>query len=198
LHTETHLNFPLPKTIFMSKRKMFPATCRKWVTIVLLLSSSLTAFSQRRSGYAELDAGIYFIKQVDPAIGAHFSGNIELTNAVFLGAELGVVKFDHIKKAYLPLLARFSIMPSSGGKRINPLVVLAPGYGVYEEKFRVGNTWYESKGGFSFYGGAGVAFPGKGRGSLVMTIGYSTFGFTTNGHKSNIDGVGLRIGAMIR
>lgn len=166
--------------------------------IFFVWSGSVPAMAQKRGGYLSLDAGVYVLPQFNPAIGLHLGGNALLANEVYLGAELGVVKFDHLSKPYLPLLARFSAMPSIGSGRSRLLILLAPGYGLYRDDFRRGNDWYYSKGGFSFYGGFGAVIPGKGRGSLSLSVGYTTFGFETNGHESNIDGVGIRIGAMIR
>ena len=159
---------------------------------------SILSFSQQRSGYLGLDAGIYVIKHDDPAVGAHFSGNAELANDMFLGAEIGVVKFDGIRKAYLPLLARFSMMPDVGSGIARLLILLAPGYGIYDDSYRRSGIYYKEKGGFDFYGGIGAAFKGKQNGYLTLTVGYSTFGFTTNGYKSNIDGMGIRFGGMFR
>ena len=173
-------------------------TAFRWILLPVLILTHASCFSQQRNGYLGLDRGIYVIKQYDAAAGAHFSGNAELTNDVFLGAEIGFVKFDHLDKVYLPLLARFSFMPQLNLRRANLLILLAPGYGVYDDSYRRNTTYYKSKGGFSFYGGAGAAFRGKGNAYLTLTIGYATFGFTTNGYKSNIDGVGIRIGALFR
>ncbi len=169
----------------------------KLLVWALMIFATAPAFSQKRNSYLELDAAGYFLKPYDPAVGIHLSGNIELVKALFFGAELGVVKFDHLKKPYIPLLTRFSIMPALSSRKASALIVLAPGYGLYEERYRRGNDWFHSKGGFTFYGGLGAVIPGKNRGSLAITVGYTAFGFSTNGRKTNIDGVGLRLGAMI-
>jgi hypothetical protein len=170
----------------------------KFFFLILIMQVSVLSFCQRRNGYLGLDAGVYVIKHYDPAVGAHFSGNAELANDMFLGAEIGVVKFDGIRKAYFPLLARFSMMPALNSGRARLLILLAPGYGIYDDSYRRGGIYYKEKGGFDFYGGIGAAFKGKQNGYLTLTVGYSTFGFTTNGYKSNIDGVGIRFGGMFR
>lgn len=170
----------------------------KWMILFFVLTGSLFCFGQKRNGYLSLDAGIYVLPQFNPALGFHLGGNAELANAVFIGAELGVVKFDHLNKPYLPMLARFSAMPLLGTGKNRLLILLAPGYGLYKEDLRRGNDWYHSTGGFSFFGGVGVVLPGKRRGSLSLSVGYTTFGFNTDGHQSNTDGVGIRVGAMIR
>lgn len=158
------------------------------------------AFSsaQQRNGYLGLEAGVYIVEPYDPGVGAHFSGNAEVASDMFLGAEIGVVKFHRLDDVYLPLLARFSMMPALRSGKARLLVVLAPGYGFYDDEYRRGSIDFKSKGGFAFYGGIGAAFRGKQNGYLTVTIGYSTFGFTTNGHKSNIDGVGIRFGGLFR
>lgn len=166
--------------------------------IIAMLFACTTSYAQQRNGYLGVDAGVYVIEQYDPGVGAHFSGNAEVANDIFLGAEIGVVKFHRLDKPYFPLLARFSIMPALKSARARLLVLLEPGYGFYDESFRRGNDNFKSKGGFTFYGGIGAAFKGRKNGYLTLTVGYSTFGFTTNGYKSNIDGVGIRLGGIFR
>jgi hypothetical protein len=170
----------------------------KYIILFLLILASVSSFAQQRNGYLGLDAGIYIVEPYDPAVGAHFSGNAEVANDMFLGAEIGVVKFHRLDKPYLPLLARFSMMPALNSGRARLLVLVAPGYGFYDNDLRRGNEYRKSRGGFTFYGGVGAAFKGKRNGYLTLTIGYSTFGFTTNGYKTNIDGVGIRFGGMFR
>lgn len=170
----------------------------KILLLSLLTVIATSSFAQQRNGYLGLEGGVYITEPYDPGVGAHFSGNLGVTNDMYLGAEIGVVKFHHLDKAYLPLLARFSMMPVLRSSKARLLVVLAPGYGIYDDSYRRGGLYYKSKGGFSFYGGIGAAFKGKRNGYLTLTVGYSTFGFTTNGYKTNIDGVGIRFGGLFR
>jgi len=170
----------------------------KFIILMLLSFATAYSFAQQRNGYLGVDAGVYLTKQYDAAVGADFHGNAEIANDMFLGAEIGVVKFHAHDKAYLPLLARFSMMPALRSGKARLLVLLAPGYGIYNESFRRGGEYYQSKGGFTFYGGFGAAFKGKKNGYLTFTVGYSTFDFNTNGYKSNVDGVGIRFGGMFR
>jgi len=171
---------------------------RKYLLFFLLTFVATISFAQQRNGYLGLEAGVYIVEPYDPGVGAHFSGNAEVANDMFLGAEIGVVKFHRLDKVYLPLLARFSMMPALRSGKARLLVVLAPGYGFYDDSYRRGGLYYKSKGGFAFYGGIGAAFRGKQNGYLTLTIGYSTFGFITNGYKNNIDGVGIRFGGLFR
>lgn len=185
------------------KKEMLPIILKKNSALRYLIVSiftfiSFSSFSQQRSGYLGLDAGVYIVEPYDPGVGAHFSGNAEVANDMFLGAEIGAVKFHRLDKAYLPLLARFSMMPALRSGKARLLIVLAPGYGFYDDSYRRGGAYYKSKGGFTFYGGIGAAFKGKQRGYLTVTVGYSNFGFTTNGYKTNIDGVGIRFGGIFR
>jgi hypothetical protein len=170
----------------------------KCLLLFLMTNIVSLSFAQQRNGYLGLEAGVYIVEPYDPGVGAHFSGNAEVANDMFLGAEIGVVNFHRLDKVYLPLLARFSMMPALRSGKARLLVVLAPGYGFYDDSYRRGGVYYQSKGGFSFYGGIGAAFKGKQNGYITLTIGYSTFGFTTNGYKSNIDGVGIRFGGLFR
>lgn len=168
------------------------------LTVFFISLAATSSFAQKRNGYLGLDAGVYITQPYDPGVGAHFSGNAEVSNDMFLGLEIGAVKFHYLHKPYLPLLARFSMMPSLQSGKARLLIVLAPGYGFYGDDYRRGQVYYKSKGGFSFYGGVGAAFKGKRNGYLTVTIGYSTFGFTTNDYKTNVDGVGIRFGGIFR
>lgn len=170
----------------------------KLIMLSLMIFAFTSSFAQKRNGYLGLEAGVYIVEPYDPGVGAHFSGNAEVSNDMFLGAEVGVVKFHRLDNAYLPLLARFSMMPALRSGKARLLVVLAPGYGFYDDSYRRGGLYYKSKGGFAFYGGIGAAFKGRRNGYLTVTIGYSTFGFTYGGYKSNIDGVGIRFGGLFR
>jgi hypothetical protein len=170
----------------------------KSILLSTLILLSLYSFGQKRNGYLGLDAGIYAVDQYSPGVGVHVSGNAGIANEVFVGAEIGAVKFNHLDKVYAPLLARFSFMPELSSRRANLLILIAPGYGIYDDSRWRNNIYYKSKGGFAFYGGVGAAFRGTGRGYLTITVGYSTFGFTGYNYKSNIDGVGIRIGALFR
>jgi hypothetical protein len=171
---------------------------RKLILLLLMVIPASFSFSQQRNGYLGLEAGVYIVEPYDPGVGAHFSGNAGIANDMFLGAEIGVVKFRRLDKVYLPLLARFSMMPVLRSGKARLLVVLAPGYGFYDNSYRRGGIYYKSKGGFAFYGGIGAAFKGKQNGYLTVTVGYSTFGFTNDGYETNIDGVGIRFGGIFR
>lgn len=170
----------------------------KLIMLSLMIFAFTSSFAQKRNGYLGLEAGVYIVEPYDPGVGAHFSGNAEVSNDMFLGAEVGVVKFHRLDNVYLPLLARFSMMPALRSGKARLLVVLAPGYGFYDDSYRRGGLYYKSKGGFAFYGGIGAAFKGRRNGYLTVTIGYSTFSFTYGGYKSNIDGVGIRFGGLFR
>jgi hypothetical protein len=168
------------------------------LTAFFICFGIISSFGQKRNGYLGLDAGVYITEPYDPGVGAHFSGNAEVSNDMFLGLEIGAVKFHRLDKVYLPLLARFSMMPSLRSGKARLLIVLAPGYGFYDDSYKRGSVYYKSKGGFSFYGGLGAAFKGKQNGYLTVTIGYSTFGFSANDYKTNINGVGIRFGGIFR
>lgn len=180
------------------KNNYTTAITKRTLILFLLCFIINSSFAQKRNGYLGLDAGVYITEPYDPAVGVHFSGNAEVSNDMFLGLEIGAVKFHRLDKVYLPLLARFSMMPSLGSGNARLLIVMAPGYGFYDHSYRRGQVYYKSKGGFSFYGGFGAAFKGKQNGYLTVTIGYSTFSFTTNEHKTNVDGVGIRFGGIFR
>lgn len=181
------------------KNNYTTAITKRTLILFLLCFTITSSFAQKRNGYLGLEGGLYLNQPpYDVGAGLHFSGNAEISNDMFMGLEIGAVKFHHLHKPYLPLLARFSMMPSLRSGKARLLIVLAPGYGFYDDDYRRGQVYYKSKGGFSFYGGVGAAFKGKQNGYLTVTIGYSTFGFTTNDYKTNVDGVGIRFGGIFR
>jgi hypothetical protein len=181
------------KNSFIKTKSLF-----RFFLLSAIMFGANSAFTQQRNGYLNIDAAVYAFKNDDPAIGAHFGGNAGIANDVYLGAELGVVKFHDNDKVYLPVLARFSFMPQVNSKKANLIVLIAPGYGAYNNSYRDGNNDHKVKGGFAFFGGLGAGFKGKRNGYLTLTVGYTSFGFDDRGSKYNVDGVGIRVGGMFR
>ena len=169
----------------------------KRLLFILILFPCL-CFGQSRKGYLSIELGTYFARNTDPAIGVHLSGNAEITPSLFLGLEAGVIKFPNLKNLYAPILARFTMMPQTSRAKATPLILVEPGYGIYRHVRKIGNLRVETEGGFDFFGGIGAVFNGKGKGRLFLAIGYSSFGFSTNDIRSNLEMVGLRLGVMLR
>jgi hypothetical protein len=167
-------------------------------TFLLLFSAcSLLSYSQNDyRGYFAIEPSLYFNKKNDPAFGVNFSGSGELANGLFAGLQVGIVSFDERDKVYVPLQAKFTVAPGYGTKKTSILIFLEPGFGVYQESFKVGNDFKETTGGFTFFGGLGAAFPGKRNSKLSLVAGYSLFGFKTEDIKSNTEMFGMRLGLM--
>ena len=153
--------------------------------------------AQSRDTYVGLDGAVYFGRGYDPAPGFHLSGNAGIGKGMYLGAQLGLVHFRDLGGAYLPAHLKFSFLPAGRSGRAVPIVLLEPGYGFYDRKYRAGNGWYRRKGGFTFFAGVGAAFATRSKARPVLTLGYSRFDFKDPGYRFTRDAFGLRFGVMI-
>jgi hypothetical protein len=164
---------------------------------LLLLNLSLIpflSFAQHNSGYFSFVGSLNFPTNVDegPILGGHASRSTQLGTSEYLGLEAGVVKFKSMHGVYIPIQLKYSLMPAKDPRKVSALIVLAPGYGIYKQA--------DTKGGLVFYGGVGAAFPGKGKGGGYLTVGYSSFAFTSKKsteNNSTVSSVGVRAGVMI-
>ena len=171
-------------------------TTMKYILPVLLLLP-FWAQAQSRDTYVGLDGALYFGRGYDPAPGFHLSGNAGIGKGMYLGAQVGLVHFRDLGGAYLPAQLKFSFMPAGQSGRAVPIVLLEPGYGFYDRKYRYGNGWYRRKGGFTFFAGVGAAFATRSKARPVLTLGYSRFDFRDRDYRFSRDAFGLRFGVMI-
>jgi hypothetical protein len=125
-----------------------------------------------------------------PVISARLSGGVNLKNLALVGIGVGVTKFKEFKKVYVPVFGTITVADFT--KRVSPLVVLEPGYGIYNEKIRVGNSTLTREGGFTFFGGGGVAIAASSKANLSFSVGYAYYGFNTAGINSSVKGVGFQ------
>lgn len=167
----------------------------KQVLSALFLILVLDSTAQKKSGYASISLAGYF--SGNQAFGGHVSGNAEMGKDAYIGLEIGGLKFEELPGIYFPLQARFTLWPETG-KPVRPMVILSPGYGVYKKAIGTNGVYVETTGGFTFYGGAGATFSGKGKGSGYVSLGYSLFQFTTENLKSNLKTFGIRAGMIIK
>jgi hypothetical protein len=166
------------------------------LSLLLLLPSLLSAQEKKsQKGYFSLEIGTYFNK--DPAVGLHLNGNGALGKGFYAGMELRVVTFQDMDGVYIPILAKFTIIPNQNLKKVSPIAVFEPGYGLYN-KTRVGPYSPAVRGGINFFGGAGLTFPETGRGRSFLMIGYSLFGFKMDDVTANVETFGVRAGFMLR
>lgn len=163
--------------------------------ICLFLICTLSNAQTKKGGYFSIALGANFqtAPDQDPIIGGHLSGNAELGKGAYLGLEVGVVKFQLYQGVYIPIQAKFTLLPMKD-KKVSPLIVLSPGLGAYNKTvFGVSTT-----GGFVFYGGLGAAFSdAKKKSRAFITVGYSLFGFNVNDQDANIETIGIRAGVML-
>jgi hypothetical protein len=163
----------------------------KYTILILVLLFAITTMAQRRSrgflsGTFQVDAPEYY----KPVISARLSGGINLKNLALVGIGVGVTKFKEFKKVYVPVFGTITVADFT--KRVSPLVVLEPGYGIYNEKIRVGNSTLTREGGFTFFGGGGVAIAASSKANLSFSVGYAYYGFNTAGINSSVKGVGFQ------
>jgi hypothetical protein len=170
----------------------------KYTFAGLFLIFTLASSAQKKNkGYSSAAINLN-IGNNTQSFGASFGANVELSKGAFFGLEAGVLKFQDLDGIYLPMLGKFTIAPNIDKNKLSPLLVLQPGYGIYQHTYSAGSVQITTRGGFDFYGGVGVVFPGKGKGHGFLTVGYSLFGFTTEDVKSNLEMVGIKTGIMFR
>jgi hypothetical protein len=167
-----------------------PLTMKYILVLLIFLSSAATA--QRRmtnafvSGTFQVDAPEHY----KPVVGGRLSAGANLKNFALVGIGVGVTKIKEFRKLYVPVFGTITIADFS--KKVSPLVVAEPGYGIYNEKVRIGNRTVEREGGFTFFGGGGVAVAATSKANLSFSVGYSVYTFNTGGIASSVKGVGFR------
>jgi hypothetical protein len=161
----------------------------RYILILTVLISS-SVFSQKSRGFVSGTFQVDAPEHYEPIISARLSGGAKLNNLVLLGIGVGVTKFKEFKKVYVPVFGTITVADFT--KRISPLVVLEPGYGIYDEKVRLGNRTVTREGGFTFFGGGGIAIAATPKANLSFSVGYAYYGFNTAGVHSSIKGPGFR------
>lgn len=155
--------------------------------LLFTLFVSFSGFAQKSrrfvSGTLQIDAPEHY----KPAAGARLSGGVNLNNLVLLGVGVGVTKFKEFSKVYVPVFGTLTLADFT--KRISPLLVLEPGYGFYNEKR---DRDFADQGGFTFFGGGGVAIAASQKANLSFSVGYSHYTFKTRGNNFTVNGPGLR------
>ena len=163
--------------------------------LLLFLFSCLCLSAQHRnsdgflSGTFQVDAPEHY----DPVVSARLSGGVKLKNIALAGIGIGVTKFEEFKKVYIPVFGSLTVGDFS--KKVTPLAVVEPGYGIYKENIRIGSRRTTREGGFTFFGGVGVGIAAKRNANLSFSVGYSHYTFSIDNHSSAVKGVGLRFTA---
>ena len=163
----------------------------KYILVLFIFLSSSAAAQKRMSntfisGTFQVDAPEHY----KPVVSGRLSGGANLKNFALVGIGVGIAKIKELPKLYIPVFGTITIADFS--KHISPLVVAEPGYGIYNEKVRLGNRTITREGGFTFFGGGGVAVAATSKANLSFSIGYSVYTFNTAGISSTVKGVGFR------
>ena len=158
----------------------------KYILLITLFISS-GVFAQRSRGFISGTLQVDAPEHYKPAVGARLSGGVNLNNLVLLGIGVGVTKFKEFNKVYVPVFGTITVADFT--KRISPLLVLEPGYGFYNEK---GNRDFADHGGFTFFGGGGVAIAASRKANLSFSVGYSHYTFKIRGDNFAVKGPGFR------
>lgn len=165
----------------------------KHIFFMLFLFASSSLMAQKRDGFLSGTFQVDVPEHYQPVVSARLSGGVKLTDLALLGIGVGVTKFKEFKKLYVPVFGTITVADFS--KRVTPLAVLEPGYGIYKEDIRIGNHWTTREGGFTFFGGVGVGIAASPKANLSFSIGYSHYTFSIDNHASAVKGVGLRFTA---
>jgi hypothetical protein len=160
---------------------------------ILLIPAALSAQQKQHKGFVSLEPSIHFYKKAEPAFGFQLSGNGQLGSGLYAGVEVGVVRLAKDSGIYIPFQAKFSVIPIRN--KYSPMVLIEPGYGVYKSK--ASSSAEGTAGGFTFFGGVGLAFPGKDKSRGFLAVGYSRFGFETGSTHTSIEGVGIKLALML-
>lgn len=119
-------------------------------------------------GYLSISGGAALLKDATKVIG-HISAGVSPNRVFGIGAGIGFVNIDN---TYIPLTVDISYFGKPG--KITPVVIGSAGYGVYKKA----NPYFTTKGGFTGSLRAGIALPGKKSAKLLLTGGYSIYGFS--------------------
>ena len=122
---------------------------------LLILLVSLPVLSHAQDSFITGQVGFDSPKNIDLALSARFAGGARIEKDVFLGVGAGVTKFSDNSSLYFPIFGHISFSYNSTAK-IFPIIVLQPGYGLYNKTIRVGNEDIQTKGGLTYFAG-GVA-----------------------------------------
>lgn len=161
----------------------------KYILVAVVLFSSVSHAQRSRgflSGTFQVDAPEHY----KPVVSARLSGGANLRNLALIGIGVGVTKFKEFKKVYVPVFGTITVADFT--KRVSPLVVLEPGYGIYNEKLRIGTRNVTREGGFTFFGGGGVAIAATSKANLSLSVGYAHYNFNIDGVSSSVRGPGFR------
>lgn len=169
------------------------------VLVFCMLLFPIIGLAQKKSkGYLSITSSLHFKSQTDPGFGGLVSGNLQVSKEFFAGVQLGALKLPYTDGVYVPLQAKFTIAPSFHSNKVSPVMLIEPGYGIYNKTYHYYAGSYTEEGGFTFFAGAGILLPVSARGGLMLAAGYSSFGFKAGNEKTNLEMIGARLGVYLK
>jgi hypothetical protein len=127
--------------------------------------------------------------------GIRYVSGTPLSNTLLVGTMVGLTKVEGMKSVMMPFGAHFSLGFFS--KTVYPLLVVEPGYNLYSAKTESMGSSYNTRGGFTFYGGGGMGFKMGDKAALNFIAGYSLYRFRANKVRSTLEGIGFRLTGIV-
>ena len=124
-------------------------------------------------------------------LGGRVACGANINQQLLLGVGFGVTKMQDVDKTITPVFVHFGLGDFS--KKVFPYFIAEPGYGLYEKSEVTATETIITKGGFNFYGGAGMGVSTGKKSKATFTIGYSLYNFNTEGIDSSLRGVSFKI-----
>ena len=127
-------------------------------------------------------------------VGGRVACGANINQQFLLGVGFGVTKMRDVNSTIIPLSAHFAI--GNFSKKAFPYFVAEPGYGLYHKAEVIANKTITTKGGFYFYGGAGMGVSTGKKSKATFTVGYSLYNFNTEGISSSLRGIAFKFALM--
>lgn len=103
-------------------------------------------------------------------IGGYFTGNRKIApDGLYAGVGTAFLKFDNTPDFFFPVFANISYFGIQPAKKVFPVMLFQPGYGIYHHE----EAGIVTKGGLTFHSSIGIGYP-----FLFHRRGYATFGYT--------------------
>jgi hypothetical protein len=150
---------------------------------ILLILILLPVFGNAQNkGFNNFQAGVEFLSDYSDGISFRFSRGRNFDNFLRIGAGTGISKIKGISGVYLPLFAIVHMTPLKN-KKVQPVVSIQPGIGVFGNGLQYG---------FNFFGGGGIGFS-----AITLMVGYSSISYKYEDQNypiTRINGISIRAG----
>lgn len=173
----------------------------KNILLLLAFACGATAIHAQSREFLQLSP-TFTLKtdQLHQSVGGHVCIGGNLGHGLFLGGGVDVYEFNGLDQPYIPVFGNITIMPMERAGKVAMYATVQPGYGIYNNQTKVGNIGIETRGGFYFYGGLGIATPPVKKTGLFIEAGVSSINFTVTGSNQQPDpamAFTLRAGLML-